>query len=390
MQGTSSLVFDASLMGFRGTGSLTIGLSDPTLQFSAEGSLSAEADAYEFGEPSIPALESHGGDYQFFNYGIGDPSIPALYSEGVGGVFVPATLETGNASIKALYSHGLITTTIPGDGDTSIPSLQSYGGDRNYGFGSATLLSFVTQADQGLVDTLAPIYSMGYIVSGTEGAVDHILFLNSSGTIVDTITATREVIAELLGSLTASDSMSLIGEFAVELNSTIDGQGYAIATITGQPTLNTVARVWVMNVETGASSQYEGFGFNSYIERDGEYYGVAEDGIYKLEGADDEGVDIDALIEIGKSDFGSRQRKRVPNVYVAVSSTGRMHLKVVSDGKTYYYRARSHSDEVRNHRIDLGKGLRGNFYSLTLLNKDGDDFTLEDLSFTPVNLSRKI
>lgn len=158
-----------------------------------------------------------------------------------------------------------------------------------------------------------------------------------------------------------------------------------------KPSFDSTARVWVVNMDSGASVQYDGYGFISFFERDGDYYGVAEDGIYLLEGDDDAGFDIDALISFGTSSLGSKQKKGVTNFYVGASSDGKLILKIQVDGGTeYLYEARSSSEHIDQHRIDTGKGLVGNYFTMHLLNQDGDDFDIESISFDPIPLKRRI
>jgi hypothetical protein len=164
-------------------------------------------------------------------------------------------------------------------------------------------------------------------------------------------------------------------------------QSLAIGT---QPDLRTDGVVWVVNLDNKASSQYEQYGFNSFFERGGVFYGVAGNGIYKLEGNTDSGDQISALITTGRSTFNTNKEKSVKNVYLGLSSTNRMVLKVDVDGSAYYYTARSNDSNMNNQRVDIGKGLKGNYWQFTLLNSEGCDFELESIEFTPVILRRGI
>lgn len=158
-----------------------------------------------------------------------------------------------------------------------------------------------------------------------------------------------------------------------------------------KPAFDSTRRVWVVNMDSGATVQYDDYGFISFFERDGDYYGVAEDGIYLLEGDDDAGFDIDALVSYGTSALGSKQRKGITNFYVGASSDGKLILKIQVDGGTeYLYEARSSSTHLDQHRFDIGKGLVGNYFTMHLLNQDGDDFDIESIHFDPIPLKRKI
>lgn len=147
---------------------------------------------------------------------------------------------------------------------------------------------------------------------------------------------------------------------------------------------------WVLNTETGATSRYENFGYNSYCQLDGRYYGCKPDGVYLLEGDSDNGLPIQAMIDLGRQDFGTSALKSVPTAYVGVSSTGAMVLKAIVEGATYHYTARDSSPNMQQQRIDLGRGLRANYFTFQLFNSDGADFEIDSIAFTPLASARRI
>jgi hypothetical protein len=136
--------------------------------------------------------------------------------------------------------------------------------------------------------------------------------------------------------------------------------------------------------------QYSHYGFNSYAQHEGQYFAAAEDGIYLLEGDDDAGQDIAALVDLATSRFTTPQRKYFPSVYLGVTSAGKMLLKAEVDGQTWVYEANNASTNMANQRIDLGHGLVGSHWRFTLLNQDGLDFELESVEFYPLISSRRV
>lgn len=361
-----------------------------TCRMSISSTLFATPSAFCYGRASLPALGSLGGEASALKgYGVGSASIASLRSSGEGGFYIPPEPVTGWANLRPLYSSGLIRTSVGATGSANLPAIKAKGGDVHYGEGAASLPAIRAFGAEGPPKHTAYLVSQMFTISAAGSFKDHIVVLNSSGQIVDTITCTRIAIAEILDSMTASGDFTLIGEFLVSMEDgmtlfhSLDGQSSTAA-------LNSASRVWVVNMENGASGQYDNYGFNSFFESDGKYYGVADDGIYELDGDDDNGAEILALIQAGKSDLGTPRQKRIENVYAGVSSEGKLLLKVEADGQSYTYEARSSSETLENHRFDVGKGLRGNYYDFTLLNQNGDDFDLESISFEPVVLSRKI
>lgn len=148
---------------------------------------------------------------------------------------------------------------------------------------------------------------------------------------------------------------------------------------------------WVVNADTGASSRYEGFEFNSFATLDGQLYATREDGLYRVGADDDAGEPIRAMISLGRQTFGSTHLKGLTAAYLGVSSTDTMYLKVVvNDGNEYIYRARRNDEFMKTQRIDTGKGLRANYFDFEIYNSDGSDFELDSVEFAPVQLSRRI
>lgn len=144
-----------------------------------------------------------------------------------------------------------------------------------------------------------------------------------------------------------------------------------------------LAAGWCMNLDRGATTQYVGFAFNSFA---GEY-GLKSDGLYALSG----GVGSDAVIGLGKHNFDSEALKHLPAVYLGVDAAEPMVLVVsLPNEVNHSYTARSSGEDLQIQRIDPGKGLRANWYDLSLYNTEGSDFTLASVSFAPVASGRRI
>jgi hypothetical protein len=56
----------------------------------------------------------------------------------------------------------------------------------------------------------------------------------------------------------------------------------------------------------------------------------------------------------------------------------------------YEYDARYGSDGMEVQRVDTGKGLRANFFSVQLANKNGADFDIESVEAMAVETTRRI
>jgi len=138
---------------------------------------------------------------------------------------------------------------------------------------------------------------------------------------------------------------------------------------------------YCVNLENMAATQYMGFDFTSIS---GEY-GTAPDGIYKL---NDTGA-VSYVVRFGRENFGTEALKHLPAAYLGVDSEEPMQLRVQLPGDIdYTYSARSSGTETKIQRVDPGKGLRANWYDLSLIGES--DFTLASVSFAPVASTRRI
>lgn len=147
---------------------------------------------------------------------------------------------------------------------------------------------------------------------------------------------------------------------------------------------------WAVNAETNGSTRYDNYLFNSLMTIKGKPFGVKPTGVYLLEGATDGGTKTQAGVSFGTHDFNTQVLKRIEAVYVGVSSTGALVLKI-SDGKQEYaYRARRADDRMKVQRFDPGKGLRANYFTFELLAQDGQAFELDNITFNLAATKRRI
>lgn len=137
-----------------------------------------------------------------------------------------------------------------------------------------------------------------------------------------------------------------------------------------------------MNLESKAVTTYSDWAFTS---KSGQY-GTKTDGIYQESST----APVDATVNFGKQDFGSELRKAIPAIYLGVSSTTAMNIRVKTPGMDYTYAARGSSADLKQQRVDPGKGLISNWFELEMTNTTGADFTLATLAAAPVATTRRI
>lgn len=146
---------------------------------------------------------------------------------------------------------------------------------------------------------------------------------------------------------------------------------------------------WVINMETGAPSRYDEVPANSICRFNGVTYISCAGGIYALNGASDAGRNINAYMLLGQEDFENGHNKRIRAVYTGARATGTMLLKAIAtNAEGRYYALTNPGGPVQGSRATLGRGLEGRYWQFRIDNKDGSDFEIDSLEFTPQILKR--
>lgn len=139
----------------------------------------------------------------------------------------------------------------------------------------------------------------------------------------------------------------------------------------------------------GYVTQYTAYNFQSFAQIDGRYYGVAADGVYLLEGDEDDGQAITARIDFGTQTLSSDQLKNVPAVYANIASTAAATLVVGTRQGEFRYPQRGHSTRVQAQRFDLGRGLRDTHYDFAL-EVPAAGLELDNMEFGATKSTRRI
>ena len=136
---------------------------------------------------------------------------------------------------------------------------------------------------------------------------------------------------------------------------------------------------WCVNAANRAATRYEGWGLTSYSRG----YGTTEEGLCVL-------ADAPVLwsIDLGKQNFGNEQEKHLPAVYLGVTTEDRLQITVNDD---YTYPTRGAGDGEHNvQRIDVGRGLRANWFHLVLSGDMNLPFRMSSIDFVPATTKRRI
>ena len=210
--------------------------------------------------------------------------------------------------------------------------------------------------------------------------------------VIGMLTVSSVGVAEVMSQFGVSDTYELAQVLRAAIESWME-------TNTLFPDSSVGRDVWVYHMDAGGSTRYSGYDFTSIKKVGDAYYGVKPDGIYILEGLDDNGVAGPAAsVNFGSTNFGTMSKKAIPFVYVGMSSNGDTLLRVTSTGidaanrpveNTYTYRVRDKTETMKSHRFELGRGLNSTFYGFELV-AEGTAFDLHSIEFQPITLTRRL
>lgn len=297
-----------------------------------------------------------------------------------GADLVPTYGLIGGQMIPAIGTLNMLTGQVMTVG-ASIQPFVGMVADRPTGYISGRVASFagnVIGLPPGDAYIINDATSDGDIIAATE----LVAFINSVGTITGLMTV--EVWRSALMQSQASIGVTMTTQ------AQIDVLLQSIArTISGLLPPDKTGEAWVFNQSAGGMTRYEGYDFNSFAEVGGHYYGAKSDGIYLLEGRDDDGTAVTSRVNFGSISFGTINRKALPYVYVGMASSGDTYLKVIADGQTFTYKVRDNTELMKAHRFEPGRGLRASFYDVELI-ADGEVFDLESIDFQPIELNRRL
>ncbi len=332
------------------------------------------ARMFSGGESRLAPLESFGGNVP---YGFGQSALLPLGGGGSGPGFLTPAYAFGITYLTPLTGGGTGSMGNTGEGESRLLPLTGLGGQGPYGQGRSLL---------------APLYGGGAAIPADEA---HLFSVADMGTafspeVIMLVTFTSDF--EVSSIISAVISHDVVMDASLYITSTaaaaadLDALLYSTLTL---PEFSTPSELEQWAVNMGADvSRFTNYGFNSFAKIGGKYYGAKADGVYLLEGSSDVGQAIDVSVLTGRLDFGTAVLKRIENLYVGVSSNDYIYVRVDSEGQSYTYRARDKSSALQQQRVDVGKGLRSNFFEFELIGKG--PIEISGVEFRAVPLSRRI
>lgn len=340
-----------------------------------------------FGAGALPGLTGIGGDHDF---AVVDADLPALTGAGAAYTYTPPQPTVALGNLPFLQFYGYIQTVDIDNASGALPALAGVGGDYDFAQVNGQLPNLLFIGSEASRLDMAIMSNL--VASGPyEAARDVVFIMLSGGELVSVHDVSTIVPQETMSAVSVESVSDMLAEFGLYYMSQSNLSSVNVQAYDAGPALNGVGRVWVVNIDTNAATQYDDYAFNSFFKResDGKWYGVADDGVYLLEGDDDDGRDIAALVSLPMSDFGEPSLKHVPNVYIGGSSSEKLLIKVVVDDTEVVYEARHIEENTETTRVDLGRGLRGNNWQFDIMSSAGN-FELKSVEFLPIAVKRRI
>jgi hypothetical protein len=159
---------------------------------------------------------------------------------------------------------------------------------------------------------------------------------------------------------------------------------------------------WCMNMRNFGVTEYTDYEFTSFARLDGKLYGTTSEGIFEITGTNDNGEDIESVIESGiaiysgepreANDISSR-KKYSHGSYANLRCTGEFAVSVKideQDERIYTIDATNDHDGIHRRRIKIAKGVNGYNWQFGFRNIQGSDFHLKEFVNIPVISKRRV
>lgn len=335
---------------------------------------------------ALPALRAVGSGHEgdvvgSTTYAQGEATLPPLTAYAYGGLPV---YQAGDVILPPLIASAHGVTGEIGGATLTLPPALARGSDRIYGEARLVLPAVRIESTSYEGPNGATMRSLGLASAQLTTSSFLAVSMNSAGAVTSVMAVGLLLDAELRSAAGAATSLAAQQLLDAVMNTVVG----ATANV---PAFSQDSTTWVVNLDSLASTTYKAYDYNSFAAWGGAYLGARAGGLYVLDGDDDAGAPIAAMVSFGKHDFETTRVKRPTQVYLGVSSTDRMFLKVVvDDTEEYIYEARDYSESLRQQRVDVGRGIRANYLTFELYNNQGCDFELDSVEFMTVKTSRRL
>lgn len=172
-------------------------------------------------------------------------------------------------------------------------------------------------------------------------------------------------------------------------------------TAIGRAVIAVTYEAYAVNLKPGEGmphqvTRYTNYPFNQIVRFQGNYYGVASDGLYLLGGD----TDYHAVTPTGPSwavktaitDFGSSKNKVTRETFLGARLGPTVSASVsIGEAANVTYAAQIvRGTKAQNHRVKFGKGLEARYWSFGLSDTAGSDVDIDTLEFDARETGRKL
>lgn len=158
----------------------------------------------------------------------------------------------------------------------------------------------------------------------------------------------------------------------------------------GQTILSDIYDVYVLNTKNFALSRYTNYGFNSFAKFGNLYLAANQNGIFLLDGTNDDGTNIDAEITTGLISGGTDRLKRAIDMIIGMKTDGSYELRVTSDdGTENIYNFTDTNLLLHTVKTKFDKGIKGKYWKFGIANVMGADFEIDSLNVDIEVLQRR-
>lgn len=145
---------------------------------------------------------------------------------------------------------------------------------------------------------------------------------------------------------------------------------------------------WAMNTHNVAVTQYSNFNFNSFARMGERYLGANDQGLYWLDGDDDDGRSVKARITTGVIQPNGNKLSGVQYAYLGMRGNGQFIVTVTDEaGGSYNYTLTGNSMETA--RVAFGRGFKTRYFTFAL-ESQGQDFDMDSVEFITTEIPRKV
>ncbi len=157
--------------------------------------------------------------------------------------------------------------------------------------------------------------------------------------------------------------------------------------------VDTTDRTYVINYDNGGVTTYDWTGMREIVEFNGTYYGVGDDGVYRLDsGQGDDGSPIRSEVRFAGQELSTTNLSRATYLYFLLDSKEPFTaLLNPEENKERQYRVQGRlTNGAHTRKVQAAKGISSRVWQAGLIHEGTDFFRIYDVEIVGERLKRKI